>query len=58
MDLERQLLWVQRGSAVVFPPVPVRTGRDDEETRPGRHEVYWRSEDHKSTLYDDAPMPY
>lgn len=58
VDLERQILWVQRDRTVVFPPVPVRTGRDDEETRPGLHEVYWRSEDHVSTLYDDAPMPY
>ncbi|MGW1774539.1 L,D-transpeptidase family protein [Streptomyces sp. NPDC002104] len=58
VDLERQLLWVQRGRTVVFPPVPVRTGRDEEETRPGWHEIYWRSEDHVSTLYDDAPMPY
>lgn len=58
VDLERQILWVQRGRTVVFPPVPVRTGRDDEETRPGWHEVYWRSEDHRSTLYDDSPMPY
>ncbi|AWZ07140.1 MULTISPECIES: L,D-transpeptidase family protein [unclassified Streptomyces] len=58
VDMERQLLWVQRDERIVFPPVPVRTGRDDEETRPGWHEVYWRSKDHKSTLYDDAPMPY
>ncbi|MGW6708998.1 L,D-transpeptidase family protein [Streptomyces sp. NPDC054956] len=58
VDLERQLLWVQRGRTVVFPPVPVRTGRDDEETRPGWHEVYWRSKDHRSTLFDDAPMPW
>ncbi|MFE5772110.1 L,D-transpeptidase family protein [Streptomyces sp. NPDC056485] len=58
VDLDRQLLWVQRGSSVVFPPVPVRTGRDDQETRPGWHEVYWRSKDHVSTLYDNAPMPY
>ncbi|MET9856719.1 L,D-transpeptidase [Streptomyces sp. NPDC006450] len=58
VDLERQLLWVQRDRTVVFPPVPVRTGRDDEETRLGWHEVYWRSEDHKSTLYDGSPMPY
>ncbi|MGW6865275.1 L,D-transpeptidase family protein [Streptomyces sp. NPDC054901] len=58
VDLARQLLWVQSGRRVVFPPVPVRTGRDEEETRPGLHEVYWRSKDHKSTLYDDAPMPY
>lgn len=58
VDMERQLLWVQRGDRVVFAPVPIRTGRDDQETRPGWHEVYWRSIDHKSTLYDDAPMPY
>ncbi|MCY0948198.1 L,D-transpeptidase family protein [Streptomyces sp. H27-S2] len=57
VDMERQLLWVQRGDRVVFAPVPIRTGRDDQETRPGWHEVYWRSIDHKSTLYDDAPMP-
>ncbi|MFD5930708.1 L,D-transpeptidase [Streptomyces sp. NPDC060333] len=58
VDLERQLLWVQRGERIVFAPVPIRTGRDDQETRPGWHEVYWRSEDHESTLYDNAPMPY
>ncbi|MCY0933514.1 peptidoglycan-binding domain-containing protein [Streptomyces sp. H34-S4] len=40
VDMERQLLWVQRGRTVVFEPVPVRTGRDDQETRPGWHEVY------------------
>ncbi|MFF3673268.1 L,D-transpeptidase family protein [Streptomyces sp. NPDC002120] len=57
VDMDRQLLWVQRGSRVVLPPVPIRTGRDYEETRPGWHEVYWRSKDHVSTLYD-APMPY
>lgn len=58
VDMERQLLWVQRGDRIVFAPVPIRTGRDDQETRPGWHEVYWRSIDHTSSLYDDAPMPY
>ncbi|MEU9305002.1 L,D-transpeptidase family protein [Streptomyces sp. NPDC048269] len=58
VDMDRQLLWVQQGSRVVFPVVPVRTGRDTQETRPGWHEVYWRSKDHKSTLYADSPMPY
>ncbi|MEU6313364.1 L,D-transpeptidase family protein [Streptomyces sp. NPDC047014] len=57
VDMDRQLLWVQRGSRVVFPPVPIRTGRDAQETRPGWHEVYWRSRHHVSTLYD-SPMPY
>ncbi|MEV8530898.1 L,D-transpeptidase family protein [Streptomyces sp. NPDC051211] len=57
VDLDRQLLWVQRDTKIVFPPVPIRTGRDDQETRPGWHEVYWRSKNHVSTLYD-SPMPY
>ncbi|MEU8460010.1 L,D-transpeptidase family protein [Streptomyces sp. NPDC029003] len=58
VDLERQLLWVQSGRRVVFAPVPVRTGRDEQETRPGWHEIYWRHKDHYSSLYDNAPMPY
>ncbi|MEU2829732.1 L,D-transpeptidase family protein [Streptomyces lavendulae] len=58
VDLDRQLLWVQEGRRVVFAPVPVRTGRDDQETRTGRHEIYWRHKDHVSTLYPDSPMPY
>ncbi|MFD9080720.1 L,D-transpeptidase family protein [Streptomyces erythrochromogenes] len=57
VDLERQLLWVQKGGRVVFRPVPIRTGRDYQETRPGWHEVYWRSKDHVSTLYG-TPMPH
>ncbi|MFI1280580.1 L,D-transpeptidase family protein [Streptomyces sp. NPDC020858] len=58
VDMDRQLLWVQRDDDVLFPPVPIRTGRDTQETRRGWHEVYWRNKDHKSTLYDNAPMPY
>jgi hypothetical protein len=58
VDLNRQLLWVQNGPDVVFDPVPIRTGRDAEETRLGGHEIYWRSIDHVSTIYDNAPMPY
>ncbi|MFJ4010439.1 L,D-transpeptidase family protein [Streptomyces sp. NPDC090026] len=58
VDMDRQLLWVQSGDRVDFGPVPIRTGRDAQETRPGWHTIYWRSKDHVSTLYDDAPMPY
>lgn len=58
VDMDRQLLWVQTGDRVGFGPVPVRTGRDAQETRPGWHEIYQRSRDHVSTIYDNAPMPY
>jgi hypothetical protein len=57
VDLNRQLLWVQRDKRLVFAPVPVRTGRDGMETRRGWHRIYWRRIDHFSTLYD-VPMPY
>ncbi|HSA53366.1 MAG TPA: L,D-transpeptidase [Yinghuangia sp.] len=57
VDLTRQISWIQDGSKVVSEPVPVRTGRDGNETRPGLHKVYWRNKDHVSTLYG-SPMPY
>ncbi|MFJ1843615.1 MULTISPECIES: L,D-transpeptidase family protein [unclassified Streptomyces] len=58
VDMDRQLLWVQTGKRIDFRPVPIRTGRDAQETRPGWHAIYWRDKDHVSTLYDNAPMPY
>ncbi|MFF2009306.1 L,D-transpeptidase family protein [Streptomyces sp. NPDC058195] len=58
VDMDRQLLWVQTGKRIDFRPVPIRTGRDAQETRPGWHSIYWRDKDHVSSLYDDAPMPY
>ncbi|MFG2501048.1 L,D-transpeptidase family protein [Streptomyces sp. NPDC048441] len=58
VDLTRQLLWVQVNKAVRFGPIPIRSGRDSQETRNGWHRIYWRHIDHKSTLYDNAPMPY
>ncbi|MFJ5550618.1 L,D-transpeptidase family protein [Streptomyces sp. NPDC093225] len=58
VDLDRQVLWVQDGEDVVFDVVPIRSGRDTEETRLGWHEVYWRDKDHVSTIYNNSPMPY
>lgn len=36
----------------------VRGGSYDRQTRTGDFTVQWRSKDHKSRLYDGAPMPY
>ncbi|MER6024930.1 L,D-transpeptidase family protein [Streptomyces sp. NPDC001851] len=57
VDLDRQLTWVQKGSKVVFGPVPMRSGRKGHITRKGWHTVYWRHKNHVSTLYHE-PMPY
>ncbi|MFF5358138.1 L,D-transpeptidase family protein [Streptomyces scabiei] len=58
VDLDRQLMWVQKDERVIYAPVPVRTGRDGQETRTGWHTVYWKNRDHHSDLYDNAPMPF
>ncbi|MGJ5876243.1 L,D-transpeptidase [Streptomyces griseiscabiei] len=58
VDLDRQLVWVQQGTRVIYAPVPARTGRDGQETRTGWHTVYWKNRDHHSDLYDNAPMPF
>ncbi|WP_078889930.1 L,D-transpeptidase family protein [Streptomyces maremycinicus] len=57
VDLDRQLTWVQKGTKVLFGPVPMRSGRAVHPTRKGWHTVYWRHKNHVSTLYN-APMPY
>ncbi|MER5884527.1 L,D-transpeptidase [Streptomyces sp. NPDC001941] len=58
VDLSRQILWVQKGSKVVFAPVPVRSGRPGLETRTGWQRVYQKNRTFFSTLYANAPMPY
>ncbi|MEV5981058.1 L,D-transpeptidase [Streptomyces sp. NPDC052114] len=57
VDLNRQILWVQKGRGLVFDPVPIRSGRDGLETRRGWQRIYWKNRDHFSTIYH-VPMPY
>ena len=57
IDLTQQVSWIQDGSKRVYGPVPVRTGRDGNETRTGLHKIYLRNKDQVSSLYHQ-PMPY
>lgn len=57
VDLTRQISWIQDGSKLVKGPVPVRTGRNKDETRRGLGRVYWRHKNHVSSLYH-SKMPY
>ncbi len=51
----RTLRWMVDGRTLTT--LPVRFGSDPTPTRDGVFEVYWKSRDHVSTLYD-SPMPY
>ncbi|MFD5323844.1 L,D-transpeptidase family protein [Streptomyces sp. NPDC127092] len=57
VDLDRELMWVQKGKKVTFGVVNIRSGRPGYRTRTGWHTVYWRHKDHWSSIYD-TPMPY
>ncbi|MFE6482008.1 L,D-transpeptidase family protein [Streptomyces sp. NPDC057757] len=57
VDLGRQLTWVQKGSKVVYGPVPMRSGRAGYGTRTGWKKIYWKHKNHWSTLYNTS-MPY
>ncbi len=51
-----RLSWVVDGR--VQMTLTVRFGRPSLPTSNGVFSVYWKDIDHKSSLYDDAPMPY
>ncbi|MFI5618662.1 L,D-transpeptidase [Streptomyces sp. NPDC051567] len=57
IDMDRQILWVEEAGAVVFRPVPARTGMPGYPTRTGWHEIFDREKEFWSTLYD-GPMPF
>ncbi|MFC8504827.1 L,D-transpeptidase family protein [Streptomyces sp. NPDC057411] len=57
VDLDRELMWVQKGKRVTYAVVNIRSGRPGYRTRTGWHEIYWRHKDHWSSIYD-TPMPY
>ncbi|MET9373051.1 L,D-transpeptidase family protein [Streptomyces sp. NPDC002992] len=57
VDLNRELMWVQKGKKVTFAVVNIRSGRPGYRTRTGWKKIYWRNKDHWSTIYN-TPMPY
>lgn len=58
VDLSSQQTWLIRDGAVVYGPAPITSGRPGYRTPPGTFTVGWKDIDHKSTEFDDAPMPY
>ena len=57
VSLSRKRAWLVRDGHVVLS-APVMTGRPGERTSPGTFHVTWKDADHRSSEFDDAPMPW
>jgi lipoprotein-anchoring transpeptidase ErfK/SrfK len=59
IDLSANRSWLLDGAGnVVYGPVPVTHGRAGWRTPAGTFRVTFKDVDHKSSLFDNAPMPY
>lgn len=58
VDLSAQQAWLVSGGKVIYGPVPITSGRPGYRTPAGVFHVLWKDIDHRSTQFDNAPMPY
>lgn len=57
VNIGEQRAYVYRGTALIAASA-VSTGRDGKDTPSGVFTILQKRVDHRSTLYDDAPMPF
>lgn len=58
LDLSANLAWLMNNGAVTYGPVPVTHGKPGWETPPGSFQVTRKSRHHRSSQFNNAPMPY
>jgi len=58
VDLSAQRAWLLRDGTVSYGPVPVATGMASAPTHLGVYRVFWKDLHHRSSLFNNAPMPY
>ncbi|PPK70228.1 L,D-transpeptidase [Actinokineospora auranticolor] len=58
IDLSANQSWLLENGKVVYGPVPITSGRPGHRTPPGTFKVGWKDIDHKSSEFNNAPMPY
>jgi lipoprotein-anchoring transpeptidase ErfK/SrfK len=57
VSVSRKRAWLVRDGRVVLS-APITTGRPGERTSPGTFHVTWKDADHRSSEFNDAPMPW
>lgn len=58
IDLSSNQAWLMDSGTVSYGPVPITSGKLGYETPPGVFKVSYKDRDHRSSLYNNAPMPY
>jgi len=57
IDLAGERSWLQTGGQITYGPVPITSGAAGSRTRTGTFSVFWLHKNHKSSLFNNAPMP-
>lgn len=57
VDVSEQEMTVMQGGRRLYS-WPVSTAKQGKTTPPGTYQPQWFSRNHRSSLYDDAPMPF
>ncbi len=58
VSLSAQRAWLQKDGNATYGSVPITSGRKGEETPVGIFHVQWKDRDHKSSEFNNAPMPF
>ena len=58
IDLSANQAWLMNHGTVSYGPVPITSGKAGYETPPGMFRVTFKDIDHRSSIYNNAPMPY
>lgn len=58
VDRAAKLAWLIEDGQVIRGPVPVQIGGPGKETPTGSFVVEWKHKDHRSSEFNNAPMPY
>jgi lipoprotein-anchoring transpeptidase ErfK/SrfK len=58
VSLSSQRAWLMSGGQVIYGPTPITSGKPGQRTPPGMFRVLWKDKNHRSTIFNNAPMPY
>lgn len=58
VDLSEDMAWLMDGGNVTYGPVTISSGMEGYETPTGTSAVDFKDIDHRSSIYENAPMPF